>query len=130
RAEHLRLKKIVALKLLRFDAQHDDNLAARFAREIEAIGRLHHVNIIQAYDAGEAGGITYLAMELVEGQDVDSICKSQGPIPWQAACEIIAQAARGLQHAHENGLLHRDIKPSNLLVSTAGVVKVADLGLA
>jgi serine/threonine protein kinase len=130
KARHLRLKKLVALKVLRFDSQHDEHLSARFSREIEAIGQLHHPNIVQAYDAGEAAGISYLAMELVAGRDVETHCRSLGQLPWRSACEIIQQAALGLQHAHERGFLHRDVKPSNLLVSSEGVVKVADLGLA
>jgi eukaryotic-like serine/threonine-protein kinase len=130
RARHRRLKKIVALKVLRLDAQDDDGLSARFAREVEAIGQLQHPNIVQAYDAGEAGGVSYLAMELVEGRDVESLCRATGALPWRSACEIVRQAALGLQHAHERGFLHRDVKPSNLLISTSGVVKIADLGLA
>jgi serine/threonine protein kinase len=82
------------------------------------------------YTAGRAAGCLYLVMEFVEGDTLDGFIERSGPLPLAEACEIIRQAAGGLQHLHEHGLVHRDIKPSNLMLTPAGQVKVLDLGLA
>ena len=103
---------------------------SRFHREMEAVGRLDHPNIVRAHDAGEADGQFFLVMELVDGANMSSLVRSGGPLGVADACEIVRQAAIGLQHAHEHGLIHRDVKPSNLMLATSGVVKVLDLGLA
>ena len=97
---------------------------------MEAIGRLNHNNIVRATDAGEADGVHYLVMELIDGIDLARLVRLAGPLPVAAACELVRQAAVGLQYAHENGLVHRDIKPSNLLLSVNGELKISDLGLA
>ncbi len=102
----------------------------RFENEILAIGRLDHPNIADAYDAGEVDGEPYLVMEFIDGMDVQALLDDQGRLPIPESCEIIRQAAIGLQHASDLGFVHRDIKPSNLMVSKHGVVKVMDLGLA
>ena len=102
----------------------------RFHREMEAVGRLDHPNIVRAYDAGEAEGQFFLVMEFVDGANLSLLVRSGGPLDIADACEIIRQAAIGLQHAHEHGLVHRDVKPSNLMLATTGIVKVLDLGLA
>jgi eukaryotic-like serine/threonine-protein kinase len=125
-----KLKRFVALKLLARERVANPQCVARFLHEMEAVGRLDHPHIVRAYDAGQIRGTYYLAMELVDGIDVARLLYRLGPLAVPDACEIVRQAALGLAHAHENGLVHRDIKPSNLLLSTAGVVKVADLGLA
>src|SRR5262249_56105952 len=93
-------------------------------------GRLHPPNIVIAYDAGEDRGAYYFAMELVDGKDLAEVVRRNGPLPVQRACGYARQAALGLQHAHERGLVHRDVKPSNLLLSQEGIVKLLDLGLA
>ncbi|HYH67747.1 MAG TPA: protein kinase, partial [Urbifossiella sp.] len=129
RAKHLQLKKWVAVKLLH-PARVDARAVARFEREIEVAGRLDHANIVRATDAGRADGFHYLVMELIDGADLARIVRRHGPLPVAEACELIRQAAVGLQHAHEHELVHRDIKPSNLMLSARGVVKVLDLGLA
>jgi serine/threonine protein kinase len=97
---------------------------------MEAIGRLDHANIVRAFDAGDIGGTHYLAMELVDGRDVDKLLKLVGRFDTGSACEIARQAALGLQHVADNRLVHRDIKPSNLLINHDGTVKVLDLGIA
>ena len=97
---------------------------------MKAVGKLVHPNIVHAYDAGEEAGIHFLVMEYVDGVDVTRIQKRCGQLAVADACEIVRQAAIGLQHAHENRMVHRDIKPSNLLATKDGVVKVLDLGLA
>ncbi len=129
-ALHLRLKRVVALKLLSGQRRTDPLSLARFQREMEAIGKLDHPHIVRATDAGEVEGVPFLVMELVDGFDLARIVKACGPCTTVDACEVIRQAALGLQHAHEHGLVHRDLKPSNLLLGPGGVVKVLDLGLA
>ena len=107
---------------------------SRFRREMQSIGGLNHPNIVQAYNAGEAGGVHFLVMEFVDGinlqQFVGIDTPPGGPLGVGAACEIIRQAAMGLQHAHEHQLVHRDIKPANLMLCRSGQVKLLDMGLA
>jgi serine/threonine protein kinase len=130
RALHPLLKKEVAVKILPPAATADVRAVARFRREMEAIGRLDHHHIVRATDAGEDGGVHFLVMELVDGIDLSRLVRLLGPLPVADACELIRQAAVGLQCAHEHGLVHRDVKPSNLVLSRKGEVKVLDLGLA
>lgn len=117
KALHMKLEKVVALKVLPADRLKDTGAIARFEREMRAVGKLHHPNIVAAHDAGEIGGTHYLVMELVEGIDLGTLLKERGCLSVAEACEIVRQAALGLQHAHEHGLVHRDIKPSNLMLS-------------
>jgi serine/threonine protein kinase len=97
---------------------------------MQAVGKLDHPHIVRASDAGEVAGSHFLVMELVKGANLSQLVKLNGPLSIADACELVRQAALGLQHVHECGLVHRDIKPSNLLLSSAGIVKVSDLGLA
>ena len=130
KAFHSKLKRTVAVKLLPEHGQRSPAAVIRFHREMEAVGRLDHPNIVRAHDAGEADGQFFLVMELVEGVNLASLVQSRGPLAIADACDIVRQAAVGLQHAHEHGLVHRDVKPSNLMLTATGVVKVLDLGLA
>ncbi len=130
KARHLRLKRLVAVKVISQRRLPDPQAVARFHREMEAVGRLNHPNIVQATDAGEAAGQHFLAMEFVEGRNLAQLVRSGGPLPVADACEIARQAAVGLEHAHAHGLVHRDVKPSNLMLTCDGMVKVLDLGLA
>jgi WD40 repeat protein/serine/threonine protein kinase len=130
-AVHTRLGKTVAIKILRPDlARGEEAALRRFKREIRAIGGLDHPHIVRATDAGEAGEASFLVMEFVRGLDLSSLVRRHSRLPVADACEIIRQAALGLQHAHEHGLVHRDVKPSNLMLTPEGQVKVLDLGLA
>lgn len=138
-ARHLKFEgKRYAIKLLRRNIIADEaesNKSAgqaiiRFENEIRAIGKLHHPNIADAYDAGEVNGEPYLVMEYVDGVDAQKLVRLKGQISVADSCEIIRQACLGLQHAHEQGFVHRDIKPSNLMINNFGSVKVMDLGLA
>jgi hypothetical protein len=108
----------------------DREAVLRFQREMRAVGNLRHPNIVEAPDAGEADGMPYLVMEYVDGCDLGKLVGRMGPLPVAEACDVIRQAALGLEHAHEQGRVHRDVKPSNLMLSTEGQVKVLDLGLA
>jgi serine/threonine protein kinase len=142
KARHQKLQRIVALKVLRKELLSDPDVLGRFYREIQIVSRLDHPNIVHAYDAGPITPVAspsapgspsghFLAMEYVEGTDLGRLIKQGGPLPVEQACAYIRQAALGLQHAHEAGLVHRDIKPHNLILSLReGLVKVADLGLA
>lgn len=129
-AVHTKLDRSVAVKVLPAQRMQNPEAVTRFEREMKAIGKLQHPNIVQAYDAGEADGKHYLVMERVDGLDLSSLVRRLGPLPLADACEIIRQAAVGLQHAHEHELVHRDVKPSNIMVTPTGEVKVLDLGLA
>lgn len=130
KARHRRLDKLVALKLLPAGSQRSHEAAARFQREMKAVGALDHPNVVEAHDAGEQSGVVYLAMKLIDGVDLERLVKERGPLPIAEACEMVRQAALGLHYLHQRGLVHRDVKPSNLMRTPDGMVKVLDLGLA
>ncbi len=135
KALHTKLEKLVALKVLPADKMRHPRAGARCGREMRAVGRLDHPNIVVAHDADDADGVPYLVMELVDGIDLATLVQRRGPLPIAIACELVRQAALGLQHAHEHGLVHRDVKPSNLMLAFAhgenrANVKILDLGLA
>jgi serine/threonine protein kinase len=130
KARHRRLNKLVALKLLSADPRHPGEAIARFQREMKAVGSLDHPNVVEAHDAGEQSGVVYLAMKLIDGVDLERLVQQRGPLPIAQACEIVRQAALGLDYLHEHGLVHRDVKPSNLMRTPEGTIKVLDLGLA
>ena len=129
-ARHTRLNRLVALKILPARRMQDPLAVARFQREMEAIGRLQHPNIVRAMDAGFDEGVHYLVMEHIAGLDLSELSRRCGQLPVADACELIRQAALGLQHVHEHGFVHRDVKPSNLMLIPDGEVKILDLGLA
>src|SRR5207253_4186002 len=95
-----------------------------------AAAALSHPNVVTAHDAEQAGDLHFLVMEYVEGEDLAALVERQGPLPVAEACEYARQAALGLQHAHEHGLVHRDLKPHNLMLTPRGIVKILDFGLA
>jgi eukaryotic-like serine/threonine-protein kinase len=151
KARHQKHGRIVALKAIRKDRLAQPNALKRFLREIKAAARLSHPNIVLAYDADETTRPPFFVMEFIEGADLSKLVKQNGPLPVWQACDYIRQAAQGLQHAFECGLVHRDVKPSNLIVTTTvaepsktapphdpdgggrclvAVVKLLDLGLA
>mgnify|MGYP002631148418 FL=1 len=130
RAIHRRMKRTVAIKVLRRDIAHADLVAKRFLREVEVAAKLCHPNIVTAYDASEQNGINYLVSEFVEGQNLSDLVKEYGPLSLPLAVDVVQQAARALEYAHREGVIHRDIKPSNLLIDDAGNVKLLDVGLA
>lgn len=130
RGHHTRMKRDVAIKVLPAEALDDQDSADRFHREVEAAAKLLHPNIVTAFDAGQHGDAHYLIMELVDGRDLNSVLKEQGPLPVETAIDYIRQTARGLQYAHAQGIVHRDIKPANLLIDRNGTAKILDLGLA
>ncbi len=148
KARHAKLDRMVAIKLLPAEQTKDAAaVVARFEREMQAIGRLNHPNVVHALDAGEADGTHFLVMEYVDGVDLSRLVKRHGPLQVPDACELVRQAAIGLQYAHENGLIHRDIKPSNMMLAVSNqrsafsdqnfairnpksaIAKILDLGL-
>lgn len=133
KALHSSLEKIVALKILSKDRLNPQAIS-RFKREMKAVGKLDHPNIVRATDAGEASGDHFLVMEYVEGIDLAELLRRVGPLAAADACELARQTAVGLQHAHQRGLVHRDIKPSNIMLAWsdehAPTVKILDMGLA
>ncbi|MEZ6089948.1 MAG: serine/threonine-protein kinase [Pirellulaceae bacterium] len=130
KAEHTSLGRIVAIKVLPEVSLRNEFLVKRFRREMKAVGRLDHPNIVRATDAGAIDGMHFLAMELVDGLNLTHVLKRTGPLSAADACDVICQAANALQVAYEAKLVHRDIKPSNLMLTTTGQIKVLDLGLA
>ncbi|MFO0966053.1 MAG: serine/threonine-protein kinase [Gemmataceae bacterium] len=129
RARHVRLKRNVAIKFLRQNETDSERLRQRFLHEMEALGRLDHVNVVRATDAGDWHGHPFLVMEELSGADLFHLVRSLGPLSVPDACALIRQACLGLEYAHAQGLIHRDIKPSNLYLCDSGVVKLLDLGL-
>ncbi len=130
KARHQKLNRIVALKVLPPELAADQEYLNRFMREAQAAAKLNHVNIVQALDVGESYGYHYFVMEYAEGKTVKDLIESQGVIPEETSLDIIEQIAQALEHASRNDLVHRDIKPSNIIVSSDGVAKLLDLGLA
>jgi serine/threonine-protein kinase len=128
-ARHRSLKRQVALKVARGDRQKRTRSRVLFEREARALARLRHPNVIRGYDAGQDHGADYLTMEYVPGPDLGQLVLRNGPLSPGMACEYIRQAALGLQHVHDVGLVHRDVKPANLGLAE-GVIKVLDVGLA
>jgi uncharacterized protein (TIGR03067 family) len=131
KAQHRLMQRTVALKVINPKFIQSKQAVERFRREVKAAGSLHHSNIVHAYDAEQAGDLHYLVMEYVKGTDLQKVLEQRGPLPVAEACEYIRQAALGLQHAHESGMVHRDIKPQNLMVVSGrvvsgGVVKADD----
>jgi serine/threonine protein kinase len=124
------LGRTVAIKLISPEVLSDPDAVSRFIHETRAIGALDHPNIVRATDAGCENGVHFLVTEYIEGEDLAQLVKRRGPLSVADACEVICQAAIGLAHAHERGLVHRDIKPSNLRIDRNGVVKLLDFGLA
>ena len=129
KALHTKLDRVVALKVLVKGRVEDGRAIARFEREMKAIGRLDHPQIVRAHDAREIEGRPVLIMEYVEGLDLARLVGRAGRFRVSDACELARQAAVGLQYVHEHGLVHRDIKPSNLMLTPRGEIKILDLGL-
>jgi serine/threonine protein kinase len=122
KAHDIQLDRDVAVKILPGHRLQDADAIARFRREARALAKLSHPNIIQAYDSGEDKGRHFLVMEYAEGVSLSAILREQGAVPPTVAAGLIYQAALGLQHAHQRGLVHRDLKPANLLLSPASVL--------
>ena len=130
RAQHLNLGRTVAVKVLGSSVKDGAKAIDRFVAEMKVVGSLAHPHIIRATDAGEVDGLHFLVMDYVEGIDAAQLLFRQGKLSVPVSCEIVRQAALGLDFAHSKSLIHRDVKPSNLLVAASGQVKLLDLGVA
>ena len=130
KAQHRRMERNVALKVLSPEAMKSPDLAKRFQREVKAAARLSHPNVVTAYDADEDKGVHFLVMEYVKGSDLTMVVEKEGPLPGNKAVDFIIQAAKGLEYAHSQNIIHRDIKPANLLLDKTGTVKILDMGIA
>jgi len=135
KAMHQTMNRVVALKVLAPQLVSTERAHELFLREVQAAAQLTHPNIVMAFDANQIEGRHYLAMEFVDGPNLERYVKKHGPLPVGLACEIAFQTANGLQHAHEKGMVHRDIKPANLLIAQEPggdtiQVKILDFGLA
>ena len=130
KAEHRRMSRIVALKVLSPEFARTPEALRRFQREVKAAARLDHPNIVTSHDADEADDVHFLVMQFVDGKDLSEVVRTEGPLPVQRALDYILQAAQGLEYAHRLGVVHRDVKPSNLLLAGDNTVKLLDLGLA
>jgi serine/threonine protein kinase len=130
-AEHLALQRKVALKILVPGKDDDQKLALeRFLREARSVAALDHPNIVRIFDVASHNSVPYLVMEYVEGETLQHLIDTRGAIPYSLAVYYVAQAAAGLQHAYEKGLVHRDIKPGNLIRDKSETIKILDMGLA
>ena len=126
------LDRIVAIKTVNLNLPKDEvaEYEARFYQEAKAAGQLSHRNIVTIYDVGKSDRLAYMAMELLQGQELRTMLGSRTPIPVEQALEITAQVADGLQYAHDRQVIHRDIKPANIMVCDDGLVKITDFGIA
>lgn len=136
KARHQRMRRLCALLVVRSELLAQPEAVQRFYQEVQAVSQLTHRHLVTAYDAGPVGATHFVAMEFVEGEPLQSIVEKTGPLPVSLACSYTYQAALGLQHAYERGLLHHDLRPESLLltkpragVTGLGVIKVANLGL-
>ena len=134
KAEHARIGKVLALKLLTGELTRDHGQLARFKREAEMSSRLSHPNTVQVFDFGEADGLAYLAMEYVRGRDLGVVVSEAGRLAPERTAKLVLQVCSSLSEAHDKGIVHRDLKPENIMVvaSQAGedIAKVLDFGLA
>src|SRR5262244_4018393 len=129
RARDTRLGREVALKVLPESLAADRDRLARFEQEARSASALNHPNIVTIHDIGESGSVSFIAMELIEGQTLREIVV-EGPMPLRRILAIAPQVAEGLAKAHAAGIVHRDLKPENVMVTRDGYVKILDFGLA
>ncbi|HWY85759.1 MAG TPA: serine/threonine-protein kinase [Gemmataceae bacterium] len=120
----------VALKILAAELAQEAGFLHRFQREIDALGQLDHPGIVRFYESGYENSKYFYAMEYVEGQSLDEILLTHGPLPWQEVLDIAIQICPALRHVHDHGIIHRDIKPPNIMRTTQGAIKLTDFGIA
>jgi len=134
RAEHTKMGKVLAIKLLHGELSHNQQVARRFSLEAEAVSRLSHINTVSVFDFGAHDGMMYLVMEYIDGKDLSDVLRQTGPLPAARVCQIMVQVCSALIEAHAKGIVHRDLKPENIIVSQQydfpDFVKVLDFGLA
>ena len=124
------LNRLVAVKILKNDLDHDEDFRRRFNAESQAIAQLSHPNIVSVYDVSRGGDTEYIVMELIDGITLKQYMERRGQLNWQESLHFITQIIRGIGHAHSRGIIHRDIKPQNIMVLRDGSVRVTDFGIA
>ena len=130
RARDPMINRLVALKTITIGVADDPALLQRFYREAQSAGGLQHPNIVTIYDMGEAGNLPYIAMELVEGENLEQVIARRPNLPITLKLVYAMQACRAFDYAHKRGIVHRDIKPGNVMLGKDGAVKVVDFGIA
>lgn len=130
KAKHRLLGRIVAIKVMPEDSAKFPEWVKRLQREVKITAKLNHPNLVSAIDAGAANGIHYLVQDYFEGRELAEVLKETGPIPVPKAVELILQAARGLEYAHQRTIYHRNVKPANMLVDNAGNLRVSNMIMA
>ncbi|MBR3231626.1 MAG: Stk1 family PASTA domain-containing Ser/Thr kinase, partial [Lachnospiraceae bacterium] len=124
------LNRYVAIKILRPEFTKDEQFVSNFKRESQAAAGLQHPNIVSVYDVGKAGSINYIVMELIDGRPLSDIIEEQAPLDYKLVIDISQQICAALAHAHKNGIIHRDVKPHNIMITTDGIAKLTDFGIA
>ena len=124
------LNRYVAIKILRPEYTKDEQFIESFRRESQAAAGLSHPNIVGVYDVGKEGNIHFIVMELIDGKTLSEVIKEKGRLEYKEAINITLQVASALSLAHKNQIIHRDIKPHNILITSTGVAKLADFGIA
>jgi serine/threonine protein kinase/tetratricopeptide (TPR) repeat protein len=130
KAEDLKLSRLVAVKVIRPELAADASVMERFKQELILAREVTHPNVIRLYDIGDSGGVDFITMEFVEGEDLSSLLNRRGKLPAGEASDIVTQICAGLQAAHAKGIIHRDLKPGNIMRGQSGRVVVMDFGLA
>jgi len=124
------INRLVALKTITAAGADDQNMLERFYREAQSAGGLQHPNIVTIYDMGDEHGVPYIAMELIDGENLEQLISQRTPIPLSLKIVYTTQACSAFDYAHKRGIVHRDIKPGNIMVNKEGTVKVVDFGIA
>ena len=124
------LNRYVAIKILRPEFTKDEQFVANFKRESQAAAGLQHPNIVAVYDVGKTGSINYIVMELIDGRPLSDIIEEKAPLDYKLVIDISQQICAALAHAHKNGIIHRDVKPHNIMITTDGIAKLTDFGIA
>jgi len=130
KARQVSMDRFVAIKILPKDVAQDKRFTERFTREARAVAKLNHPHVVTGIDVGEANGVWYFVMEYVDGESAAALVRNEGKVPEKDALEITRHVSLALDHAYKNGIVHRDIKPANILMTSTGVAKLADLGVA